>query len=356
MEALKSNRRCPEYLSPSALGTYESNKTEYYIRYIAPTKAPRMQQTQPMSVGSAFDAFVKSYLHEKIYGKGHHESNKYELTTIFESQVEPANRDWALDAGRYTFEKYKESGALSDLMMELSSASDDPRFEFEVRGVVHAEGKEPSREGVSKKTQGVTLLGKPDLRYVNSQGAHVVHDWKVNGYCGKGNTSPTPGYVMCREHDIGVHWKRMGSHKDAFIQPHKGLMVNTGAYLEQYKEDWATQLATYGWLLGEKVGVEMICSVDQIVGNGMKRDSAGHPALRMVSHRIRVSSKFQFEAIARYQELWGILHDEPFYFFRDMSFEASAQKCALLDEQCLAMGDPTLTPEEKWVFDMGRKQ
>ena len=51
--------RTPKYISPSALKLFEKNPTEYYLKYLADAHPPRSPQTQPMSVGSAFDAFVK---------------------------------------------------------------------------------------------------------------------------------------------------------------------------------------------------------------------------------------------------------------------------------------------------------
>lgn len=347
MNPTPSNRRRPEYLSPSALSCFEQDKIEYYRRYVSPVKPPKLLQTAPMSVGSAFDAYVKAYLHEAIYGKNHSESAKYSTEALLKAQVEPQNMEWARDAGKYCFQQYKDSGALADLMLELSSAVDDPRFEFEVKGVI-----EGTREGVSGKKMGVPLLGKPDLRYVNSEGAHVIHDWKVNGFCGKSNTSPMAGYIQCRD-QTGY---KTGAHKDAFLQQYKGLTINTGAYLETYNTDWATQLATYGWLLGEPIGKEFVVGVDQLACNGSKRSPSGHPVIRIAHHRIRISEKFQYEAMARFQILWGILTDEPFYFFRDLSFEESEKKCDMLDGGTALMANAEPGSDDEWIMSLGRTQ
>ena len=55
--------RKPEYLSPTSISLHEKDVDEFYSRYLADNKMPRMAQTQPMAIGSAFDAFCKSYLH-----------------------------------------------------------------------------------------------------------------------------------------------------------------------------------------------------------------------------------------------------------------------------------------------------
>jgi hypothetical protein len=109
--------RKPEYLSPTALAQWEKNQEEFYLQYLAKTRPPRFPQTQPMAVGAAFDAYIKSYYHERLFGAGF--DPKFKLAAIFESQVEPQNRDWALVAGKYAFEAYKFSGACADLFVEL---------------------------------------------------------------------------------------------------------------------------------------------------------------------------------------------------------------------------------------------
>lgn len=344
-----TERRMPKFLSPSALALWKANPQEYYGRYICPLKIPAPPQTQPMAAGSAFDAFIKSYLHENIYGKNHPEADKYSIEAMLESQVEIHNREWARKNGRIIFEKYSKSGALADLMLELNSAVEEPRFEFTVSGIVGG-----SREGVSGAKHGVPLLGKPDLRFINSQGAHVIFDFKVNGYCGKYNTSPQAGYVsLIEETGIG-NWKRCAGHKDAYVTRYLGMEINTGSYLNDYAEDWATQLATYSWLLGEEVGAESIIGIDQLVTNGSKRDAEGIPLMRIARHRSRISQKFQIEAMHSYQTLWAILNEQPFYFFKDKSFEESALMCQTLDAQAKAMGGIVEDSVEAWIYQQGR--
>ena len=61
-----------------------------------------------MSVGGSFDAYAKSALHERLFGKG--AAPQFEFQTIFENQVEPHNRDFALEAGKYIFDCYVLTG------------------------------------------------------------------------------------------------------------------------------------------------------------------------------------------------------------------------------------------------------
>lgn len=319
-------RAAPTYLSPSALACFRKEPEEYYKRYLSDVRAPKIPQTQPMSVGSSFDAHLKSHLHHHLFGPNHKEAEKYKLDAIFTNQVESQNRDWAREAGEYVFRMYIESGALADLMLELKTAIDDPRFEFDVQGTVS--------HGVENKVYGVPMLGKPDLHFLNEAGQHVVYDFKVNGYCGAYNLSPKPGYVQLREHN-GNGWMRHNQHKDCCLLKMHGIFVNAAGYLEQIDSEWATQLASYGWLLGERVGSEFIVGIEQIVANGTKR-LGGKPVLRVASHRCRISQRFQIEAFSHYQELWSILTGKPFHFFRDLPLADSETKCATLDKYASA--------------------
>ena len=196
--------RTPEYLSPTSLKKFEGNPDDAYLTYLADHKPPRLPQTLPMSVGSAFDAYVKSYLHNALFGN-YGAGDAYARDAIFEKQVEAHNRDWAKLAGEHVFKDYLACGALSDLMLELSTAVNQPRFEFEIKGPIET------------RIGGIPMLGKPDVFFINSEGARVVYDWKVNGYCSNSPTSPMPGYVMVRDCWTSSQKKRSTNDR----MPHK---------------------------------------------------------------------------------------------------------------------------------------
>lgn len=328
--------RTPNYMSPTSLKSWEANKDEYYLRYLATNRPPRMPQTQPMSVGSAFDAYVKSYLHNALYG----EYGEYALDIIFEKQVEPHNRDWARIAGKHVYDNYARCGALADLMLELGTAVNKPRFEFDLLGTVETHLGD------------VPLLGKPDIFFINNQGARVILDWKVNGYCGNSTTSPMPGYIMCRDTWLPSDKKPSNGnrmpHKDCIPSDFKGLKINTQIYMEQKNEEWAAQLATYAWLLGEEVGSqELIVGIDQITGAPSGKEASflhkaegdliaqTHtvrlPWLRVSSHRMRIGAAFQIDLQNRYAAAWSAITSG--HIFSDLSREESDERCAMLDEQ-----------------------
>jgi len=300
-----------EYLSPTSIAKFEESVDDFYLWYLVEKRPPKVPQTQPMSVGSAFDAFVKSYLHQNLFGKG--KDPRFDLIALFEAQVEQRNRDFAYGAGKHCFEVYQKCGALSDLMIHLSSAVGEPRFELEVRGVING-----YREGVTMTREGVVLLGKPDVFFINAHGAHVVIDWKVSGYCSDYGASPLPGYVSIRNDP-----KQNDQHRDACPMMMNGIMVNIATYLEYYRSDWATQLAIYGWLCGEEIGHEFIVGIDQL--------ACRHGSIRVAQHRTRVSAAYQWKVFARAQQIWEIVHSN--HIFRDLSPEDSKARCELLDKQ-----------------------
>jgi hypothetical protein len=133
-----------------------------------------------MSVSGSFDAYVKAALHERLFGKG--ADPQFEFNTIFEKQVEPQNRDFALEAGKYIMACYVMTGAFEELLAMLEKSKETPRFEFEVHGDI----------------MGVPFVGKPDCRFVHECGPHVILDWKVKGFCSKYGASPSKNYRLGR--------------------------------------------------------------------------------------------------------------------------------------------------------------
>jgi hypothetical protein len=321
------------YLSPTSLTIYTEDKVRFYLLYLADKKVARDAQTEPMAIGSAFDAYVKNYLHEKLFGAGH--DPRFDLRTLFEAQVESQNRDKSWVAGKHTFEEYRKSGALTDMMVELNASVTTPRFEFDLMGVV-----DHQREGAELKLGAVPFLGKPDLFYTNKAGARVMHDWKVNGFYSKSGASPCSGYVRLRE--VG---KPYSAHKNAFPMQWKGIMVNRAQSLDMVKPDWAQQLSIYMWLCGEPVGTEdCVASIDQIVC----RPGAGvYPNIRFAEHRCMISKSFQLEVYERAQAAWDCIISG--HFFRNMPLEASQQRCKQLDSfQQDVMDRPAATTAEEW--------
>jgi len=289
--------RIPNYLSPTSIKLFYNDREAFYSRYLADERAPREPQNHHMAIGSSFDAFCKSYLHEKLFGKG--ADPRYSFDTLFQDQVEPHNRDVALKDGSHIFEEYREAGCLASMMLDLGQAVGEPRFEFTINDDI----------------QGVPLLGKPDIFFINSYGARVILDWKVNGYYGTRLKSPMKGYVRLMPGNK--------VHRDCTLMMVNGLMINIGMFLEDGNKDWADQLSIYSWLLGEGVGSsEMIVGIDQICG---PRDR-----LRFATHRLRISPEHQFDLIMLVENAWKCITKD--HIFDDLTKEDSQARCKLLDD------------------------
>lgn len=310
--------RTVEYLSPTSVQLFYKDLEQFYIRYLCDTKSARDPQTQPMSIGSSFDAYIKSYLYEALNGAGH--DPKFGFQALFEAQVEPHNRDWAIVHGKQAFEDYKRSGAAADLLLNLQSAISSPKFEIEIKGVVSGH-----KEAQTRTYGNMVLLGKPDVFYINREGYSVILDWKVNGWCSKSGTSPKKGYVRLRN---GNGSRAGNSHKECVLLSYNGEIINCAIYLEDIDETWAAQLAMYGWLLGEDVGTEFITAIDQLV---CKPTGEVFPEVRIAEHRLRVKSTFQKNIFDKASYVWDVIKSG--YIFRDMTREESDARCRALDSR-----------------------
>jgi hypothetical protein len=331
--------RTIEYLSPTSIALFEQDQELFYQQYISDNRPVREPQNRVMSIGSAFDARAKSYLHQSLFGATHTDSNKFLFQTIFEAQVEKQNRDWALENSKYVFEQYKQSGALGDLMLELQSSSGEPKLEFDVRGAVSG-----YREAEQKKIDEVVLLGKPDVSYISKGGAHVILDFKVSGYCSSYNTSPAPGYVRLR----GAGRTNYGSHKDCFEIDFKGVKINCSTTLDVIKKDWAAQCTIYSWLCGAAIGEEFIVCIDQLVCNPNK---GGLPSIKVAEHKMKVNPVFQRKLFNRICEINEIVRSN--WFFRDMEKADSIERCRLLDGTSAGVIE---TPADEWFQKVTEKK
>jgi len=317
------------YLSPTSLSLFEKDKDEFYMKYLSRMKAPLFLQTQPMSLGSAFDAYVKSYIIEALSNaKGYKYSDDYKFEKLFEKQVESHNRAWAREHGKICFDRYKASGALASLMLELNAGDKAPRFEFRMLGKIG-----PNPEG---KT--VPIVGVPDLYFQNSMDAHVVIDWKVNGYCSKYPQSPKPFYTICRDSWVGNQSRNNNqSHKETMTALQKGILVDIAHHMETVDEQWAMQLTTYAWLLGEPVGGDFIVGIEQLSG----------ASVRVASFRNRVSKAYQEKLLTRYQNAWDAVCDPQKYYGR--------AQCELLEKQAVTL-HPTGDAKEDWFSSVTRSR
>ena len=298
--------RQPEYLSHSALQLWDKNREEFYLKYLAETKAPRLPQSPAMCVGSSFDAYVKVAL----CGALGISDPQFEFETLFESQVEPHNRDWGLKVGKYVMACYVECGAYGELLSHLEKSDRTPRFESTVK----------------EEIEGVPLLGKPDCDFTRNE-FEVILDWKVRGYCSKSTTSPTKWYRLCRDaHDQKPSRNHNQPHKQFRTLTSNPTYVELGVgdhYLEDCNATFAEQLTMYGWLLGAPVGdATTVLMLDEIVA---KPNGTDYPLLRVANHCARTRPEFQQRLITRYQNMWDSI------YFGDIFPDMNEERCRVAE-------------------------
>lgn len=345
--------RIPRAISPSAFMLWEKDPNEYCLRHLVDNRPPRTPQALPASVGSAFDAWVKSCMYAALFGPGY--DPRFEFESLFEKQVEEHNRDEAREMGLHAFDNYVATGSYDELLALMDGAKEDPNFEFDAGRVV----------------DNVPLFGKPDCRFVDRNGNHVILDWKVKGYCSKYGASPTKGFAMCRD---GLDWEERnltkaqvvkrenglevsGKHSKSHSTQHKlylpttfnGLEINQG-FLETCDAEWATQLSIYGWLMGEKVGDEnVVVCIDEIVGKFM--GDGQRPLLRVANHRARVSKDFQVSLHKRLRKLWDAINSG--WVFQNIPRQESDELFDMLQSRANGMQTDG-SDDEDWFSQLGR--
>ena len=291
--------RQPKYLSPTSVSLFYKDRTEFYLRYLADDRPPRMPQTEPMGLGSGFDAFVKAYISDTL------KLDLFEKRSLFELQVEKQNWDSLWIKSEEVFNEYLRCGALADLIREVELADSVVRMEDTVR----------------KTINGVPLLGKPDLFFFIGD-IPVIIDWKVNGYFSKAGMSPAKGYT--HRFDTGVQ------HKNAVLGRASGIEINTAQTMEQKDASWGAQLTTYAWLLGAPIGGKLITGIDQLSFRNGKQTCS--------KHRERISPQFQRDLMMKYEHCWKTIQGG--HIFDDLTAEESVTKQKTLDERhkAFAMG------------------
>ena len=274
--------RKPAYLSPTALNCFEKSVEDYYVQYLMEPRVPRDPQTAPMAVGSSFDAYVKCSLAVDLLGPERANELNLDFDRVFNSQVEEHNRDKARIDGSYVFGIYKSSGAYAALRAELEKSPMEPQLDLKITFPFT-----PTPVGVEQAP--LVLHARPDLVYWTPEGTRIVLDWKVNGFYAQKPPSPAPKYRTC--------WDYAGkakTHKDFVPMYVDGVLVHGG--MLGLKDDWATQLTTYGWSVGDGTfGGEDIYHIEQIIGK---------LEWRIAQHVHLIPRDYRVSVYERYLRLW----------------------------------------------------
>jgi len=261
-------------------------------------------------------------------------SPQFEFPAIFESQVEPHNRDFALKAGKHVFKAYKLCGAYDDLLKQLQQSVEPPRFEFKVDGLI----------------EGVPFTGKPDCRFVLDLGEGripCIYDWKVRGYCSKYGASPSKGYAACLDGFVGKASRSQGKEHAMYkAMDFRGLTINSG-YMEFCNDEYADQLCLYGWLLGERIGDEnTVLGIEELCAK-----PGNPPTLRYARHRGRVKADYQRKLAQKVATCWQAITSG--HIFSSLSREDSDARCRVLDEMAVGLMSNG-TALDDWFNDVTR--
>lgn len=299
-----------KFLSPSALSKYESNRDLFFLHYLCEPRVKRPPQEPFMAVGSSVDAFIKSAIYEAVHGKDALKGSQFEFEKIFEEQVEPHVRDYALEMGKHIFDQYVKYGAFSELLADILQSPYPPQMEFTVKGEI----------------QGVPILGKPDLRYISKEGVHVICDFKVNGAGSKTGASPQQGFKICHDYGSTSHLK---PHKKYVPYDHNGLEINRN-YLGEFVDYWCDQLSMYAWVMGEPVGGEdWVIRIEQFACRPVP--SIERPRIKCAAHIARSQSAYQHNLMARIHDCWNSIQSG--HIFTSMTREESDERCESLTLQ-----------------------
>jgi hypothetical protein len=278
-------------------------------------------------------------LHVDLFG--HDGDGVYDLQRLFDEQVQDEeNRPWAWRNGEYAYRMYKEYGLYGELLEELRSSTEEPKFEFTLEGEIN----------------GIPLKGKPDLWY--KRDIQVVYDWKVMGYCANSAQSPKKFYKSCRDcwTDERAKATRGGGHAKPHpkyeAMEHHGHTIGAH-WMEDVDKKWADQIAIYCWMSGVEVGDEScVVGIDQLACKPSPlRDSEDEatkseermPLIRVAQHRCRISSFWQHSLMDRIQSMWDTINSG--HIFTDMSREDSDARCEVLD-----LGQPSDDNDDFWAM------
>lgn len=285
----------PAYLSPSALKNLESDPLRFYLQRCAGKVLPKEPQSLYMAVGSAFDALVKDEIDRQLVAQGKQAERRVYASVLLQRQVSDEHREVATDRANRIFKSYLKLGAVNELLEEGIDSVDPETTQPENMGEVPA----TAHELLGRKVAGIPIRGHPDAAGTDADQRTVVHDWKLTGGDtdtqkeGAEKPSPHPGY------------RRLLDTKRAslFHAPH----ARCDEPLEALNFEWASQLATYHWLLRPGVGrgysfLDSRVSVDQVLVFG--------DHVRVAKIRTHVSGFFQKQLRERYIAAWKRIQEE----------------------------------------------
>lgn len=293
---------------------FESDLDTFVMNYLLDSVRQREPSSVQMSLGSAFDAFVKNALMKHTDPALTEPGKDFHLETLFNKQVSEEHQGWAWVEGKYLFDKYKEYGAYDQLLEDLEGRQSPVYFEREAMASV----KMPDGRYVP-------FRGYPDGWYRNREGRLVILDWKCNGFRANNKHSPKKYFVIIRP--------KNEPHK--FVTPvtKYGMNVQDQFCFSKTDEKWAAQLTIYSWLLGEPIVNDTVLQIEQVL-MGAGEES---PDVRIATYRGFTTPEFQTTLAERIQTAWIVINSG--HIYRNTTREKSDERIKQLERRATAMFD-----------------
>ena len=217
-----------KYLSPSSLKVLETQPETFYLTRLADDKSHRDPQSIQAGVGSAFDARIRAELVKRGLVK-----SEFNFDEEVSKQVEPRNMEEALRVSKAMSDFYFKTALIS---LKWSSLGRDASFTLKWKGA---------------EVPIFCRLDSEVILTVEGEDILVPFDWKSTGYASASGGSPKQGYAVIWN-DVLPNASHKGYYKDI--------------PWENIASDWATQVCTYWFALGNMPGErDGYAIVDQLI-------------------------------------------------------------------------------------------
>lgn len=323
----------PSYISPSQASLFYTDRAEYYMRYLADNRVPRLPQTDAMALGGAFDSHLKRALAKRYLASSDArlmEGGEYDLPTMLSHAIEDyLDYDKLAGLGLALFNQYVTSGAWDRLVVDMDRM--DAGSLCMEQAVYY-----------TCPETGMKLMGKPDISF-SVGGVGHVYDAKVNGFFSKSGASPLKNHIWNSRDGV--------AHKDVILQRHLcGTLVDVSGF---FSPEYVRQISTYSWALFGRDhlvigGIEQL-ACKKLTGSERRPPSSIVEGVGIVyaSTRALVSADVQTLLFNEYLAMHKLIQSG--WIFDDVSRAESDARCAELESRSLA-----ISSDPEWANMMGR--
>jgi len=255
--------KLPSYLSPSSLMQALTQPNTFYLTRLIDPPYPREEQGLAAAVGSAFDYYIKIKMIEE----------RFKEKKIFLDELRngiESNTVEAHQAGKKCLSNYIQ-GAYNPLEFA----------DIEIHKQVKIEGI-PIYGKLDATSYDLRSVSDPLNSFEEIKKLPIIpFDWKVSGYTSKSGVSPKKYYYRLWE-----TFKPKQSHKD----------FQENIPFEMIDEKWATQLCTYGWIIGKPLLEPFASRIDMLCWR--------KGTIRTAQYRGIITKEFQENVLNNYIQVW----------------------------------------------------